>query len=52
MDKITGRMPVITSEGRYFTHLHLISQVYNSYCIRFDIGYRQFNDRFRLRNIV
>lgn len=30
MDKIRVELPLITSEGQYFTHLHLISQVYNS----------------------
>lgn len=31
MDKIRVELPLITSEGQYFTHLHLISQVYNSF---------------------
>ena len=31
MDKIWAKLPTITSEGQYFTHLHLISQVYNSF---------------------
>lgn len=30
MDKIWAELPLITSEVQYFTHLHLISQVYNS----------------------
>ena len=31
MDKIRVELPLITSEVQYFTHLHLISQVYNSF---------------------
>ena len=31
MDKIWATLPTITSEGQYFTHLHLISQVYNGF---------------------
>ncbi len=36
MDKIRAELPSITSEGQYFTHLHLISQVYNS-CLQYDL---------------
>ena len=50
--EVQGDIALITSEGQYFTHLHLIPQVYNGSRNRFDIGYRQFNDRFRLRNIL
>ncbi|WP_223673184.1 hypothetical protein, partial [Proteus terrae] len=42
----------ITSEGQYFTHLQLISQVYNSDCNILTHIKGSFDDCFRLGNFL